>query len=376
MRICTIIDAWEPIWGGGQTHVWEITKRLVMARGWEIDIFTRDLIDKTRLSLKKSETYLNGKLQVRRVGPVQDVFSVTGRLFWTIGVVSQIIAAHRKKPYDLIHAHAYLPAIPGKILQYLLRLPLIYTVHGSHNLDIGKNNLITIIERVLLTYLRYDCEISVNRKFLTYPNMNKNILVLENGVDVTKFDWNVSKKSTRIFRFLWVGRFDWIKAVDILLHSYKRVVTRNINVVLDLVGYGYDIDSYKKLAKALEIDRQVHFLGKKTGQELVRIYKSADVFVLPSLAEGQAVTLLEAWAAKLPVIASDAGDHKLLVKNGINGYLVRMGNEDALVAAMEKAISDPNLKKLGEHGYELVKKKYTWDIAAKKQATYYLQFVK
>ena len=53
MRICVLIDAWEPIWGGGQTHVWEICRRLVKRKGWEVDIFTRNLVDEKGSYLPK-----------------------------------------------------------------------------------------------------------------------------------------------------------------------------------------------------------------------------------------------------------------------------------------------------------------------------------
>ena len=106
------------------------------------------------------------------------------------------------------------------------------------------------------------------------------------------------------------------------------------------------------------------FLGKKNNAELVRIYKSADVFVLSSRSEGQPLTILEAMAARLPVIATDVGDNRLLVKNGMNGYLVSPENINKLALIMEKIISMPH-RKLGFRGYTLVKKKYSWDNTAK-----------
>ena len=95
----------------------------------------------------------------------------------------------------------------------------------------------------------------------------------------------------------------------------------------------------------------------------VLFFKSSHLFILPSLAEGQPITLLEAWAAKLPVVASSVGSVPFFV-NRRNGYLVKLANEKILAETILKAINNKKLPLLGENGFRLVRKNYTWDKAA------------
>jgi glycosyltransferase involved in cell wall biosynthesis len=88
----------------------------------------------------------------------------------------------------------------------------------------------------------------------------------------------------------------------------------------------------------------------------------AHILVLPSWREGHPLILFEAWAHRLPVIATNVGSVAQFVSPK-NGYLVPAGAVNALAQAMTEAINNQNLSKLGESGYELVKN-YTWDKTA------------
>jgi len=88
------------------------------------------------------------------------------------------------------------------------------------------------------------------------------------------------------------------------------------------------------------------------------------------------VVLLEAWAAKLPVVATPVGENPLMVKNGINGYLAQSGRPSDLAKALTKALKNKNRKQLGENGCQLVKENYLWKDCARKTYQVYRQVVK
>ena len=115
----------------------------------------------------------------------------------------------------------------------------------------------------------------------------------------------------------------------------------------------------------LDIKNLFKFRGKIYNADLIREYKSSNIFILPSLYEGQPLTLLEAWAARLPVIATDVGDNKYFVKNEINGYLVPAKNITALSKAILKSLNNVYIQTMGENGFDFVKNNHTWDIVAK-----------
>lgn len=364
MRICILIDAWEPVWGGGQTHVWETAVKLVK-RGWKIDIFTRSLLNRSRGKTDFTHSNFSVKnLNVYKIGKVSEFHNLWSRVSWLFLVVAAVRKQNCYTPYDLIHAHAYTAGLPAKILSKLLQIPVVFTVHGSNYLDRGKIGLGYFLEKFLLTQIRYTKEISVSQSFLRHPNRNRNIKVISNGVNLSLFDGTkATNKKKKFFDYLWVGRFDQVKGIEILLKAFSKVRKQNSFVRLTLVGGGQNENTIKALVSQLSIGGSVHFISKKSLPELPLIYKQADVFILPSLSEGQPVTLLEAWAARLPVIVTDVGDNVRFVRSGENGFLVRAGSVEELALIMSHLcrFSTSKLKNIGKKGYELVKKQFQWD---------------
>ena len=97
------------------------------------------------------------------------------------------------------------------------------------------------------------------------------------------------------------------------------------------------------------------------------LYKSCHLFILASLYEGQPISLLEAWAAKLPVIVSKTGDCQYLVKNEINGYQIDNQLDPSSIAKIiVDAVQNKKLEELGKNGFNLIKNKYNWEKSAEK----------
>ena len=87
--------------------------------------------------------------------------------------------------------------------------------------------------------------------------------------------------------------------------------------------------------------------------DLIEIYKSADIFIMPSLLETFGMVLLEAMASKLPIISTDAEGCKYVVKDGLNGLTVPVANSMAIATAVQKIINNQELKsKLISNGYK------------------------
>jgi len=362
MNICLLIDAWEPIWGGGQTHVWEICRRLVTKFDCKVTIYTRSLTSNDGTVWNDNEIFLNGKLRVIRIGKPTNFFELWSRIVWIFQAVRKVILDHRKKPFTIIHAHAYSAGIPAKILHLLIKVPVVFTVHGSNNLDLRPWSVIGIMERFLLTRIKYNAEISVSHNFLKYPNVNS-VSVVPNGV--RKYNLRKLRKHLKSkFTVLWVGRFDPVKGLDVLVRAFSRFSVQNKSVRLLLVGAGPEQAQIKNLVDNLSLRDRVQFLGELYGRDLAEIYYRANVFVLPSFSEGHPLTLFEAWAAQLPVIATSVGDIPIYVKHGINGLLVQPGDEVGLAQALEK-VRGLTTNQLGRAGFKTCAQ-YTWDRAAER----------
>lgn len=372
LKICMIIDAWYPITGGAQVHILELAKILIKKYHCQIDLFARNLKDERGQCHKKKESFFQNRLNVYRIGPAFDFFNLWGRLYFLFVPIVAMMKMNQKRNYDLIHAHAYLGAIPAKIISIILKKPIIYTVHGSNLLDLKDQSLPGQIEKWLLTGIHYDQEISVSSNFLIHPNINKKIAIIPNGIDIKKFDQVKKKLSQKQFKVIFVGRFDKIKGLDYLIQAIKILKKHHLQLIqkkklqVHLIGYGYEEKKLKKIVLQHQLTKFIHFRGKIVGQKLIQEYKGADLFILPSLAEGQPITLLEAFAARLPVIVTRVGDNTRFVKNNQNGWIVPKKNSRALVNKILEVLKSSNLKKMGQQNYQMAKNNYSWQQCGQK----------
>jgi len=366
MKICMMIDAWKPQWGGGQIHTFDLSRTLE-EQGHTVDLFTMNLDGKPTISKDTG-------FRVIRVGKPKVKFNVINRLKWCIQVCSAIYRMNKFEKYDLIHAHANLSGLPGKIMSKYLGIPIVYTVHGSGIKSIfqmyGLNPFslaLGLFERFLQTAIIYDTEISVDSNFFKMRNLNKRVKVIHSAIDVNKFK-GVKDKKGKTFRFLFVGRLHPQKGVSILLESLSKIKNELNGVEFVIVGGGPDEVKLKSESKKLGLNKFVKFTGRISDNKLKNYYSSSDCFILPSLFEGLPLTLLEAWSAKLPVLVTDVGEHKLLISQGKEGFVIEPNNIDELsdtiikVANMKKS----NLKKMGMNGYKKVNKNHTLKVMVNK----------
>jgi glycosyltransferase involved in cell wall biosynthesis len=119
------------------------------------------------------------------------------------------------------------------------------------------------------------------------------------------------------------------------------------------------------------------FLGNVKEALLPAVYNCADVFVLPSIQEGQGIVLLEAQASGKPVVAFDIGAINETVVNGETGLLVDRGSSSELADGLLKLISNESLRhKMGVNGRRFVEANFTWDICADKMLKTYQEALK
>ncbi len=155
------MDAWDPILGGGQVHVKNLAKRLAEDHGCQIDLFVRSLRNETGEIFDSDEALFRERLRVFRCGRPRPFFQFSERIFSIFSIAWRIVSEHRKSPYDLVHAHAFLGLLSGKIASVVLNIPIVATVHGANLLDKGEKTLFYWVEKWLLTQIRYDAEITV-----------------------------------------------------------------------------------------------------------------------------------------------------------------------------------------------------------------------
>jgi glycosyltransferase involved in cell wall biosynthesis len=149
-----------------------------------------------------------------------------------------------------------------------------------------------------------------------------------------------------------VGRFEVSKNHELLVDAFALVLKKYPEVKLVLVGEGtYRAKIMKKVVKSNLSDR-VDFLGIR--KDIPAILSGSDIFVLSSILEGFGLVLVEAMVMGLPVVATNVGGIKEIVRDGVNGILAEPNDPASLSQAMEKLVKDKKLREqMGRQGIEI-----------------------
>ncbi len=352
MKIAVLIDTWFPAVGGGQINAWEISSRLAQ-NGQIIEIITRNC----GVDNYKGSKYLT----IRKLGRLSKPTDDIARLKYLFESLIYLI----KNDFDVVLAHAFLPGLVAKIFMIIKGKPAIFIVHGT---SIDTNLLKGFkawLEKFISTQIKYSAQITVSRDFLKVKNVNDKIEYIPNGINPIFFKQPVELKKRVKKQLLFVGRLHPQKNLINLIEAIKILKTESFPVELLIVGDGPQKRQIKELIKKYNLEDFVKLEGPKTPSQLINYYLASTAFILPSIYEGQALTLLEAWACKLPVIVSKTGDNTYLVKEGKNGYFIQNQDDPISISkAIKKALNNNELGKIGQNGFLDVKNYFSWDYSA------------
>jgi glycosyltransferase involved in cell wall biosynthesis len=220
--------------------------------------------------------------------------------------------------------------------------------------------------------------------------LKNSYMIIPNGIDTKEYS-NIPSRQVLRDRykelggkvvFLYLGRINWKKGIDLLIRAFAKAYSVNKNIHLLIVG-GSD-PGYLETLKALLVDRCLHFVdhlngdrfgengfcvtfsGMLTGADKISAYAGSDVFVLCSHSENFGNTVIEAQACGLPVIVSDQTGAAELVDEWKSGVLVQT-NVSSLSAAITKLNDEKSLREeMGRIGKVKVKSLLSWEGIAKK----------
>ena len=155
----------------------------------------------------------------------------------------------------------------------------------------------------------------------------------------------------------WIGRMTAVKRTDDVLVAFKRLRESGVDAMLCMVGDGPDRLQLEQRAHELGVARNTVFLGYQ--EDVAPFYAAFDALVLPSGNEGTPVSVIEALAAELPVVATRVGGVPDVVRDGEDGFLVEAGATDDLADRLAQLAGDPALRtRMGKQGRERVLPRY------------------
>jgi len=193
----------------------------------------------------------------------------------------------------------------------------------------------------------------------------KPYMIIQPAVDLSKFNINVQRKifdndvQNKPFNILSIGRLERKKGYQFALPTVKKLKDNGIYYKYRIVGSGSYQSELMLLCEQLDLEDEVTFLGDQMHNRVVQELAMADVLFHPSLSEGFCNAVLEAQAMKVPVVCSDAGGLPENVLDGVTGFIVPMGDSEAMAEKLTLLAQDQALRqKMGGAGRKRVEIKF------------------
>lgn len=171
------------------------------------------------------------------------------------------------------------------------------------------------------------------------------------GIDPEVFTPRPQKPAPEPFEILCVGRLTPAKGQHLLIDALNELSRQGRSVRLRLVGAGPDELALREHAAHIAYPERIVFSGAVDQDRIRDYYAAADIFCLPSFAEGVPVVLMEAMAMEIPCVSSRITGIPELIRDGIDGMLVAPSDVDSLVAALARLLDDEDFRaRIGKAG--------------------------
>jgi L-malate glycosyltransferase len=316
-------------------------------------------------------------------GPVRELYEKLGiRVIvllkkgrYDFGFILRLRKILLAEAITIVNPHHFGPFLYTFLSTRKSGIKLIYTEHSRWQLE-QLPFFYKLINRIMLW--RADAIVAISQQIQAYYlnilllNENK-VHLIPNGVDIALYQ---DKKSNNYLRErLGVDKQERIigmvanirpeKNHMLLISAFTNVANKYKNVKLLLVGLDCMDGKVQKFTEKSGVSDKIKFLGQR--DDVPEVLKLLDIFCLPSINEGLPLTVLEAMAARVPVVGSDVIGINEVVTNNVNGLLFPSGNEHMLTESLLSILHDTSLgKRLSSAGYQFVLQNFSLDDIVKK----------
>lgn len=270
----------------------------------------------------------------------------------------------KKWNLDVIHTQTeFAMGTFARVLGSQFDIPVVHTYHTMYE-DyvhyVTKGYFDGISKKIIEYITKFYCDKTIQELIVptkkTYDlfkekyKFNRNIHVIPTGIEIERFYKEKLKKEKLIklreslnlkeddIVVLSLGRISSEKRIDFLLKNHSSLLKKNKNYKLLVVGDGPELEEYKRLVNKLKIEDSVIFTGKIAWTEVPYYYGISDIFATASDSETQGLTVVEAMAASIPVVALDDDAFRNVVIDGLCGYLFK--NKKDYLNVMHKLLQD------------------------------------
>lgn len=281
----------------------------------------------------------------------------------------QLVKIIRTIHSDIIHTH--LTSLPLLFISTAIKYANVTSIHIRtlhtaglfyENQNELSNKLKLFAEKLAMKLLKTRL-ISVSNivhknNLFHFEKIAKDIVMIPNGIDLNKFDQtlypNVSKEifgcSKGKLLVSYVARLDEGKNHNFLIDIWSDVLTLFPHIILCFAGDGIYKEILQEKAKKMNLEKHIIFLGSINN--VPELLSASDFALFPSSYEGFGLVMIEKFAMKLPVVASDINSFQTIATNNENAFLVSLENKPEFIEQIVNLCMYPILrKKMGENAY-------------------------
>ncbi len=390
--------------GGMNVYVRDLTRQLGQM-GIHVDVFTRSQ-DEHVPHVLHDLGYGNRVVHVPSGPEVPLPKSELTRYIPAFVQGIEQFAADKGIHYDLIHSHYWMSGVAAEELSSAWGgVPIVHMFHtlgemknrvaqspeereGAYRLE-GERRVIARADRIIAATPAEQAQLQ-----WLYKTDPAKMRVIPPGVDLSHF-YPIPADEAHQFVglapddrvILFVGRIEPLKGLDTLVRAVACLHVSGLKEPVRLAVIGGDPDAspdemsaemsrVQKLCDELAIGMLVVFLGKRSQDTLPYYYSAADVLVMPSHYESFGMVALEAMACGTPVVASQVGGLAYLVQDGVTGYTLPDGDDQALCQRLQSLLGDADLRRtLGRQAAEYAQG-YAWEKIAKQIVGVYEELIR
>lgn len=355
IRVAQIITGL--VFGGGGQVMWTIARKIDRTR-FDMDIYCviggGELApDIERMGFKIK--ILEGAYDHRRLFP------------YSISKTLELVRDLKRGQYDIVHTHLYQADVIGRVAAAMAGVPKV--VKSLHNTGAWKRRRHLMVDRLLsfrtakvICCSAFQREAAIRQEHLS----ESDVVTIYHGVDLERFeplqDRTAYARTVGLDPTLrtvgTVGRMIDVKGQIHFLEAIPSVLAQHPDTQFVIVGDGPLRERLVDAVKDTPYRDRVLFLGLRG--DIPELLGLMDVFVFPSLSEGLGIAVLEAMAARLPVVASDIRPLSEIVIPGDTGLLVKPRDRGELASAVNRLLVDERLRReMGDRGRERVRQQFT-----------------
>ena len=275
----------------------------------------------------------------------------------------------------------------------LFRKKIYIHLHGG-NFDNFYQNSGKIFKKLIKTaWGKANCAIVLSETLKSSQLINAapevHLEIVNNGIKINNFKINKSRKYNKSeYTICFLGTLCFTKGFYDLIEVYKKLRNDNINLKINIAGEypvskpqlseflsdalkSYYMIHYKEITEEMQkfIDNIKNYNGKYWGvindEKKSEFFNDSDIFILPSYMEGVSISMLEAMAHGLPIITTNVGGHKDIIKVSENGFVIEKGDKNALYEKIKYLLQNPELcKKMSYNNIKKIEEEFNIEKSA------------